>query len=233
MLSISFPTPTFFLWFLSLSSLPCSHLLWSKITGSLSEILKPITLTSHCRHSNPLQFCPSRCIQPHPHCLLPLTQCFLLPLTQCFLLLSQKTFLNSCTVSLLITAQECGKPPCYFFSWFWSTENKKGTFFGLACKGKQCTGGCFRVTMKSNINKNYQNSFCSLFGAQAFLYKYEQQLEKPCLQRRCSFILIEIISNWRFWVNSSHWMGFTGFGASNKLPALMMVICQLFSCHLW
>lgn len=42
-----------FLWFLLFSSLP-SPLIKDK--WSLSEILKPITLTSHCWHSNPLHF---------------------------------------------------------------------------------------------------------------------------------------------------------------------------------
>lgn len=155
------PPPPFFLWFLSFSSLPCSHLLWSKITGSLSEILKPITLTSHCRHSNPLQSCPSLLhsatsplsFPPHsmlsspPHSMLSST------LSKNLSQFSHSLSLDHCSTMW--------KATLLFLQLVLKQWKQERHIFGLACKGKQCTGGCFTVKTKSNINKHYQNSFCS------------------------------------------------------------------------
>lgn len=42
--------------------------------------------------------------------------------------------------------------------------------FGLACKGKQCTGGCFTVKTKSNINKHYQTLFVLVWSTDLFVW---------------------------------------------------------------
>lgn len=59
-----------FLWFL----LPKNTMFSSSLiqdNWSLSEILKPVTLASHCCRSNSLQSCPSHYFQPHPIVFFP------------------------------------------------------------------------------------------------------------------------------------------------------------------
>lgn len=109
-----------FLWFLLFQVATFSSPL-IRDNWSLSEILKPITFTSHCWHSNPLQSCPSHCIQPHPFVFPPS-----LP-TSVALLNPFSIF----TRSLLNYFQEFAKPLCYFFGWVWSTESREGKFLGF------------------------------------------------------------------------------------------------------
>lgn len=156
------------------SSLPCPHLLWSKITGcyqrswnqSLSLLI--VGTLIHYISTKVLSF---PLYSPTSH-QLPLATHFFCSL---------KTILTSYTLSPDLFSG-MWKPTLLFLWLVWYTESRKGK---ATLTGKQCKGRYLSIIMKSNINKQEQNLTIGLnfvvVGRNTLTWRFSEKKSMNCI----------------------------------------------------
>lgn len=108
------------------------HLLWSKITGHYQRSWKQ-SLSLHYSPVLPAVLHHTAVFFPSLHTSSALSKPF-----------------PNLTHPLLISFQECGKPPCYFFGWFWCSASREGNFLGCSIMKYEQTWTAFHLTFGWN-----------------------------------------------------------------------------------